>query len=463
MSEEKIILNIGGIKYETLRSTLIAQPETLLGTMFQDQNEYIKNSINENEYFFNRNGEAFYYIMEFYRTEKLLWPTEIGESQVTYQQLQEELDYFQINKSKVFSSLASETTISTIDRFISIFEQLIISNYISFNNEISLSISNNNHLNSLSQFRGCAFDILDNMEKQIEKHLVENFSELELKWKCQRECSYSYNYHECPFFDVYITFTSPVEKLLKSEDVQADITFTQTPVNTSEETIILNVGGKKYETFQSALIAQPETLLGAMFQDRNKCMRHPINGNEYFFDRNSDAFYYIMEFYRTGKLTWPTESEKVTRKQLEEELDYFHIPFNKSKVLCSLALEAVRNNFKNLIFGFEELIIRCCNCFRNNIKLEIRRDGSIRIVDNNKSSDNRHYYYLQDLQKFCLSKFKIPNAYPTLDNMEKQVGEHLVEVFSNLELKWEFNRTHDHSKIYISISFSFENIVKNFK
>ncbi|CAG8787869.1 23713_t:CDS:2, partial [Dentiscutata erythropus] len=44
MSDEKIILNIGGIKYETLRSTLTAQPETLLGTMFRDQNEYIKNS-----------------------------------------------------------------------------------------------------------------------------------------------------------------------------------------------------------------------------------------------------------------------------------------------------------------------------------------------------------------------------------------------------------------------------------
>ncbi|CAG8582134.1 27513_t:CDS:2 [Dentiscutata erythropus] len=457
MSEEKIILNIGDIKYETLRSTLIAQPETLLGTMFQDQNEFIKNSINGNEYFFNRNGEAFYYIMEFYRTGKLLWPTKTKDSRVTYQQLKEEIDYFRINKSKVFFLLASETAISAIDQFTSILEQLIISNYVSFNNEIFLKVSNNNILNSLNQFRefrGCAFDILHTMEKQIEKHLVETFSELELKWKCQRECSYSYNSHECPFFEIKINFSSPVDKLLKSENVKAQIAFTQVPVNTSEEKIVLNVGGKKY------LLPQPETLLGAMFQDRNKCMRHPINGNEYFFDRNSEAFYYIMEFYRTGKLTWPTESEKVTCEQLEVELDYFQIPFNKSKVLCSSAFETVRNNYNNLLLSFEELIIRCCNCFRNHIKLEIRRDG-IRIVDNNKSSDNKHYYYLQDLQKFCLSKFKNSNAYyPTLDNMEKQIGDYLMEMFSDLELEWEFSRAQDHSKLYISISFSFENIIK---
>ncbi|RIB23833.1 BTB/POZ protein [Gigaspora rosea] len=75
MPEEKIILNIGGIKYETFRSTLTSQPETLLGIMFQDQNECIKNSVNGNEYCFNRNGEVFHYIMEFYRTGKLLFPT----------------------------------------------------------------------------------------------------------------------------------------------------------------------------------------------------------------------------------------------------------------------------------------------------------------------------------------------------------------------------------------------------
>ncbi|CAG8700090.1 16292_t:CDS:1, partial [Dentiscutata heterogama] len=52
----------------------------------------------------------------------------------------------------------------------------------------------------------------------------------------------------------------------------------------------------------------------------------------------------------------PTKSKKVTCKQLEEEI-YFQIPFNKSIVLCSSALETVKNDVDNLILAFEELII----------------------------------------------------------------------------------------------------------
>ncbi|RGB31360.1 hypothetical protein C1646_262429 [Rhizophagus diaphanus] len=52
--DERIVLNIGGIKYETYRSTLTAYPDTLLGTMFQERNEELLKP-NENEYFFDRN------------------------------------------------------------------------------------------------------------------------------------------------------------------------------------------------------------------------------------------------------------------------------------------------------------------------------------------------------------------------------------------------------------------------
>ncbi|CAG8605026.1 4405_t:CDS:2 [Dentiscutata erythropus] len=246
MSEERIILNIGGIKYETLRSTLTAQPETLLGTMFRDQSEYIKNLVNGNEYFFNRNGKAFYYIMEFYRTGKFLWSTEIKDSQVTYQQLKEELDYFQINQSNVFFSLASETAANTIDRFITSLEQLIISHYIyNFDKEFQLSVysNNNNKDNRLREFRGCAFDIMSNMENQIEKHLVGTFADLKLKWNCQLR-NYISAYFSYKVFEIVVTFSSPVEKLLKSENSQAQTIYIQDPINKSEK-IVLNIGGEK--------------------------------------------------------------------------------------------------------------------------------------------------------------------------------------------------------------------------
>jgi hypothetical protein len=41
-----------------------------------------------------------------------------------------------------------------------------------------------------------------------------------------------------------------------------------------------------------------------MFHPRNQAMLHPVNGNEYFIDRNGHAFHYIMEYYRTGNIVW---------------------------------------------------------------------------------------------------------------------------------------------------------------
>ncbi|RIA99060.1 hypothetical protein C1645_800782 [Glomus cerebriforme] len=76
-----------------------------------------------------------------------------------------------------------------------------------------------------------------------------------------------------------------------------------------DERIVLNVGGIKYETYRSTLTAHPKTFLGTMFHPRNQTMLHPVNGNEYFFDRNGHAFYYIMEYYRTGSIVWRPSPE----------------------------------------------------------------------------------------------------------------------------------------------------------
>ncbi|CAH1759517.1 7608_t:CDS:2 [Entrophospora sp. SA101] len=90
LNEERIILNVGGIKYETYRSTLIAFPETLLGTMFQERNNELLNSTNNNnesnkdEYFFDRNGKAFHYIMEWYRNGgEIIWHNHDGATVAT--------------------------------------------------------------------------------------------------------------------------------------------------------------------------------------------------------------------------------------------------------------------------------------------------------------------------------------------------------------------------------------------
>lgn len=64
------------------------------------------------------------------------------------------------------------------------------------------------------------------------------------------------------------------------------------------ETIVINVGGKRYETLISTLSRFPDSLLG----DPARRIRHlnPVT-KEYFFDRNRFCFDTILEFYRTGE------------------------------------------------------------------------------------------------------------------------------------------------------------------
>ncbi|CAJ0913279.1 9799_t:CDS:2 [Entrophospora sp. SA101] len=100
LNEERIILNVGGIKYETYRSTLIAFPETLLGTMFQERNNELLNSTNNNnesnkdEYFFDRNGKAFHYIMEWYRNGgEIIWHNHDGATVATEEGKNDDVKY----------------------------------------------------------------------------------------------------------------------------------------------------------------------------------------------------------------------------------------------------------------------------------------------------------------------------------------------------------------------------------
>ncbi|CAG8525238.1 8805_t:CDS:2, partial [Scutellospora calospora] len=96
--KEKIVLNVGGIKYETYRSTLTTYPTTLLGSYFlynDNDNPFWDPDLDE--FFIDRDGHLFHYIMQFYRTGKV--PTidqAIGLIPITSSELEDELEYFKI-------------------------------------------------------------------------------------------------------------------------------------------------------------------------------------------------------------------------------------------------------------------------------------------------------------------------------------------------------------------------------
>ncbi|TNM87010.1 hypothetical protein fugu_007240 [Takifugu bimaculatus] len=85
-----------------------------------------------------------------------------------------------------------------------------------------------------------------------------------------------------------------------------------------DELIILNVSGRRFQTWRNTLDRYPDTLLGSsekefFYNEENK---------EYFFDRDPDVFRSVLNFYRTGKLHYP-RYECISA--YDEELAFFGI------------------------------------------------------------------------------------------------------------------------------------------
>lgn len=70
-------LNVGGVRYETLRETICQYPETLLAKTFSSATAFgLPPEEEDGYYFFDRNGGLFEYILDFYRTGKLFYTEE---------------------------------------------------------------------------------------------------------------------------------------------------------------------------------------------------------------------------------------------------------------------------------------------------------------------------------------------------------------------------------------------------
>ncbi|KAG5282708.1 hypothetical protein AALO_G00058990 [Alosa alosa] len=85
-----------------------------------------------------------------------------------------------------------------------------------------------------------------------------------------------------------------------------------------DELIVLNVSGRRFQTWRNTLDRYPDTLLGSS----EKEFFFNEESGEYFFDRDPDLFRSILNFYRTGKLHYPRYECILA---YEEELAFFGI------------------------------------------------------------------------------------------------------------------------------------------
>ncbi|CAG8434807.1 4190_t:CDS:2 [Scutellospora calospora] len=193
----------------------------------------------------------------------------------------------------------------------------------------------------------------------------------------------------------------------------------------SNERIILNVGGIKYETYRSTLTAHPETLLGTMFQERNQSLLHPTNNNEYFFDRDGHLFRYIMQFYRTGEIFWPEESyftnSYVSRRELDLELDYFQIPYPGRSGIDNLGIVALVDSF---LIALDTLVNQVVKKYH----VPINVNFSLGLIE---------YGIDQDVEPFAseiLSPFKLV-GYKILSKFDREVATYIKKQHPYLDSK----------------------------
>ncbi|XP_025888973.1 potassium voltage-gated channel subfamily C member 1-like [Nothoprocta perdicaria] len=91
--KEKIVLNVGGVRYETYSNTLRAFPGTKLCSLTEPHAPSIYDyNPTTKEFFFDRSGEIFSYVLNYYRTKHLHCPIDICRSV-----LEEELAFWEIN------------------------------------------------------------------------------------------------------------------------------------------------------------------------------------------------------------------------------------------------------------------------------------------------------------------------------------------------------------------------------
>ncbi|KAK2705403.1 potassium voltage-gated channel protein Shaw-like [Artemia franciscana] len=92
--------------------------------------------------------------------------------------------------------------------------------------------------------------------------------------------------------------------------------------------IILNVGGIRFETYRTTLKKIPATRLSRLTE---ALVNYDPLLNEYFFDRHPGVFCQILNYYRTGKLHYPTN---VCGPLFEEELEFWGLDSNQVEPCC---------------------------------------------------------------------------------------------------------------------------------
>ena len=110
----------------------------------------------------------------------------------------------------------------------------------------------------------------------------------------------------------------------------------------ADNRVILNVGGIRHETYKATLKKIPATRLSRLTE---ALANYDPVLNEYFFDRHPGVFAQILNYYRTGKLHYPTD---VCGPLFEEELEFWGLDSNQVEPCCWMTYTSHRDTQETL-------------------------------------------------------------------------------------------------------------------
>ena len=122
--------------------------------------------------------------------------------------------------------------------------------------------------------------------------------------------------------DCSSTSASKKRRISNESDHNDDLQLDDDLAYSSNQEIILNVGGIKYFTTIQPLTGF-ESMLKARFSSRY-AMKASVDGS-YFIDRDGELFKYILKYLRTGKLILPKTWSKEEIYSFYQEIKYFAI------------------------------------------------------------------------------------------------------------------------------------------
>ncbi|UJR35905.1 hypothetical protein I4U23_028648 [Adineta vaga] len=116
----------------------------------------------------------------------------------------------------------------------------------------------------------------------------------------------------------------------------------------ADNRVILNVGGIRHETYKATLKKIPATRLSRLTEALSN---YDAVLNEFYFDRHPGVFAQILNYYRTGKLHYPTD---VCGPLFETELEYWGLDSNQVEPCCWMTYTTHRDT-QDVLVGLDRL------------------------------------------------------------------------------------------------------------